>query len=288
VADNALEVKKEDIWNEIRSHPSDINFFRVDPLRPQSASPDGQVFIQSKGDCSSGRIQINLNTWALAKSSTLDAADINKLLKQQEPHYFQGILHPTGTSPTKPNEGAFIHDRAEADRHFEFDRPIPLCVDATPEEGSDGNVGNVDGRFTVIGRFYVTDEKGDCAFTVKTVLYTNGDLRDATLLLDANGKLSGNVKPPIAGMPSAASAAKDNTVEISDQSGQPLTPATGKAKGETWTDFRLQTTVSAPPFRKDWPLGFTVDVETTANGKGNTTLVLIGSMEIILEPQHSG
>lgn len=29
MADNALEVKKEDIWNEIRSHPSDINFFAL-------------------------------------------------------------------------------------------------------------------------------------------------------------------------------------------------------------------------------------------------------------------
>ena len=147
---------------------------------------------------------------------------------------------------------------------------------------------NVEGRFTLRGRFYVTDGGGDCSFVVKTVFQTNGDQRDASLTLDLGGKLSGDVKSPIPGSPLLASAAKYNTVEVSDNAGQLLSAPTGKTKSEKWTDFRLQTTVSAPPFGDRWFLLFEVDAEAAAKGGGNTTLVLIGSMEIVLEPQHSG
>jgi hypothetical protein len=287
MANNGLHVTEQDVWGEILRHPSDIDFFYVDTFRAQQAGPDEKVFVQSAGACTAYRIQINLNTWALARSSMLSTANLDKLLNEQKEHYFEGILHPSATNPVKKGFATFIRTRAQADRHFRYDQPILLCADLAAKPGALWDATDVEGRFTLRGRYYVTDDSGDCSFTVKTLFQTNGDQRDATLTLGPGGKLSGDVKSPIPGSSPPASAAKYNTVEVSDHVGQLLTTPAGKTKSDIWTDFRLQTTVTAPPFEDKWYLLFEVDAEATAKGRGNTTLVLLGSMEIVLEPQHA-
>lgn len=223
MADNGLSVNKEDIWQEILRHvnqadpflePNDINFFYLDPYRLSLAGPDGRVYVESEGPCAADRIQITLNSWALAVSSTLSKQDLDRLLNDEKEHFFEGLLHPTAAAPVKPSFATFIRNRASTERHFEYERAIPLCANLAPQLAGESDVIEVEGRYTVRGRYYVTDDSGDCTFAVKTIFYTNGDQRNATLTLDGTGNLSGDVTSPIAGATPSASAAQYNTVPI--------------------------------------------------------------------------
>lgn len=141
-ANNGLQVTKADIWQEICHYYEDLRFFRVDALVAASKSPDPFVRVKSEADCSSDRIAVLLNTWALARSSSLSAPDLKKLLASQHSHYTASILHPTSDAPVDPGIENFIDAAAERERHFQYGRPILLCNDLAAEDDREGAITN--------------------------------------------------------------------------------------------------------------------------------------------------
>jgi len=165
-----------------------------------------------------------------------------------------------------------------------LDDGIPLDSDDSKEDLKDDDknpIKTVDATLEFGGRFYLTDDDGDCRFDLDATLSSGKKKDHAALHLGKNGKLT--TEGTTVTVYHGPGVEKD----LDEAKGKPVAGVAPDRKH--WYKYAITLEITgAPVTGSTWPLKLDIDIDTYADDDpfGNTTVVTAEELTLTLKPNH--
>jgi hypothetical protein len=291
---NGLVLDSDDLWNAIQDAAT--VFFGTLKTGPAHASAFSiRIDAEKKktshivtSDAATVRLYSQLASAASGKSRD----DYEKLAKGISEDVVAGIS-AAGTKSEVQLADVMINlfakiTQLKGEYHMEnrllLDDGIPLDTDKGKEDLKDKDknpITSVDATLEFGGRFYLTDDDGDCRFDLDAILSSGKKKDHAALHVDKKGQFT--------------TEGTDVTVyhgpgvekKLADAKGKPVAGIAPDSKH--WYKYSITLEITgAPVTGATWPLKLDIDIDTYADDDpfGNTTVVTAEELTLTLKPTH--